>query len=126
MQSVPRRSSVLYLCFERGDERSFVMAEAFSEMGSLAQARVGGYNPYQFEMGFPEVPIGARRLPAPDWSTLTQQFNPTVHGSRYQAILTYAEPRPGFAFSSRGAPAPEPLASSGRWRVYRGGEAAAR
>jgi len=118
---VPTGASVLFLCFERGDERTFYHAESFSEMGGYIQVRRGGYYPYQFEAGFPMLPKADTRLPGPGWSTSINEFNPAVQASRYAFVLTYVEPAQGVAFRSKGAPVPPLVAESGRWRLYQTG-----
>lgn len=115
---VPMGASVLYLCFERSDERFFYSAESFSEMGGYIQVRRGGYYPYQFETGFPMLPKAPQRFPAPAWSTLVHDFDPRAHASRFPFVLTYAEPSTGAAFRNKGALPPPLVAESGRWRLY--------
>lgn len=115
MRNVPRGSSTLTLLVGGNDDPATdPEVVPFTQFHSYPQLLAGGYNPFQFNLGFPFKAV--RRLPAPPW-TRPNEFNQATQGSLYDYVLTRNEPRDGQLFGAY-AGRVRMVGHDGAWRLY--------
>jgi hypothetical protein len=88
MADVPRGTRVLPLMLNLGDPD--VNVNCFNQWGSYVQMRLGGYVPYNNDIGFPLRVL--RHAPAPPWDH-PEYFHFAAHGAAWDAFLVHGPSR---------------------------------